>query len=210
MKEICCYLTQIELRTEHLSPLHQKNDWTANSFMHIRDLPSTNEGDYSAEKGFTCFLCQHRDRFTCFMDEKVPTETLTGYGRLSLGFYFSLALAMLAGGCMLPASSSCRADSSRLCLFYLTRATLVMYIRWKSNSQLMMLFFYTCPNLSCNNSCILLLDEAVSCEIHESISWEWCLSRVWAKSMYKNVWSSLGWERLKILTLINGSFSGWV
>lgn len=31
----------------------------------------------------------------------------------------------------------------------------------------MMLFFYTCPNLSCNDSCILLLDEAVSWEIHE-------------------------------------------
>lgn len=27
------------------------------------------------------------------MDEKVPTETLTGYSRLSLGFYFSRTLS---------------------------------------------------------------------------------------------------------------------
>lgn len=67
--------------------------WTANCFLRIRDLPSTNEGRYRAEKGFTCFLCQHKDRFTYFMDEKVPAETPTGYSRLSLGFYFSRTLS---------------------------------------------------------------------------------------------------------------------
>lgn len=36
------------------------------------------------------------------MDEKVPTETPTGYGRLSLGFYSSVALAVPGGDYMLP------------------------------------------------------------------------------------------------------------
>ena len=99
MKEICRYLTQIELRTFVSS---SSVYWTANCFLQIRDLPSANEGDYRAEKGFTCFLCQRRDRFTCFMDEKVPAETPTGYGHLSLGFYFSMALAMPGAGYVLP------------------------------------------------------------------------------------------------------------
>jgi len=36
------------------------------------------------------------------MDEEVPAETPTGYSRLSLGFYFSAALAVPGGGYVLP------------------------------------------------------------------------------------------------------------
>lgn len=99
MKEICRWLTQIELRTFVSS---SSVYWTAKCFLQIPDFPSTNEGDYRTEEGFTCFLCQHRDTFTYFMDEKVQTKTPPAYGCLSLGFHFSVAMAVPGGGFLLP------------------------------------------------------------------------------------------------------------
>lgn len=99
MRELCCCVTQIELRTFVSS---SSPSWTANGFLQIRALPSTNEGDYSAEKGFIHVQCQHGDRVTYSMDIEVPSETAPDYGRLSLGFYFSVALTLPGGSHALP------------------------------------------------------------------------------------------------------------
>lgn len=56
------------------------------------------------------------------MDKKGLAETPTGYDHQSIGFYSS------GGDDVLPSFSS-RADLSKLCLFYLTRAMLLMYLR---------------------------------------------------------------------------------